>query len=77
MWLKTTIDAGAHQNIWVTADGEAQRVALDADMFDNRQGFIMPVLLGGRLLIMVPGTPRSLDPDRQPENAWRHRRSDL
>ncbi|MEP3427386.1 MAG: dihydrofolate reductase family protein [Roseibium sp.] len=49
-----------HKRIWVMGGGEAQRVALDAGLFDKLRVFVMPTLLGGGLPCFAPGSQHNL-----------------
>ena len=45
------------QTVWVMGGGRTQRGALDADMFDELQLFIMPLILGTGPLVFSDGQP--------------------
>lgn len=43
--------------VWIVGGGETQRGALDADMFDELQLFVMPLVLGSGPLVFADGRP--------------------
>jgi len=55
--LRKHLSHEKEMTIWVMGGGQTQRGALDADMFDEIQLFVMPVILGSGPLVFSDGTP--------------------
>ncbi len=53
--LRRHLSQGDDLTVWVMGGGETQRGALDADMFDEMQLFVMPVILGSGPLVFGDG----------------------
>jgi dihydrofolate reductase len=59
--LRDAITKAAHKTVWVMGGGEAQRLALDAGMFDSLSVFVMPTLLGGGRPCFAVGKQHNLN----------------
>jgi len=55
--LRNRLAADDDYTVWVMGGGQTQRGALDADMLDELQLFIMPIILGSGPLIFSDGLP--------------------
>ena len=58
--LKTKIEQAEHKRVWVMGGGQAQRIALDAGMFDELRVFIMPTILGSGRPLFAEGKQHNL-----------------
>ena len=53
--LRDRLNRTGATTIWIVGGGQTQRGALDADMFDEMQLFVMPVVLGSGPLVFADG----------------------
>ncbi len=58
--LRNAIQSADHKRVWIMGGGQAQRVALDAKMFQSLRVFVMPTILGGGRPLFTDGAQHNL-----------------